>query len=67
MIGGIAQVKIVLISRGKFPDSSGWKPVLRGLFVHHVVVVLLQSAFIALRCNTGSFTRRIALRRVVVW
>jgi len=27
MIGGIAQVKIVLISRGKFPDSSGWKPV----------------------------------------
>ena len=29
MIGGIAQVKIVLRSRGKFPDSSGWKPVLR--------------------------------------
>ena len=29
MIGGIAQVKIVLISRGKFPDSSGRKPVIR--------------------------------------
>jgi len=26
MIGGIAQVKIVLISRGKFPDSSGFQP-----------------------------------------
>jgi len=29
MISGIAQVKIVLISRGKFPDSSGRKPVIR--------------------------------------
>jgi len=27
MIGGIAQVKIVLRSRGKFPDSSGFQPV----------------------------------------
>jgi len=27
MIGRIAQVKIVLISRGKFPDSSGFRPV----------------------------------------